>query len=43
MEKKGTYQKRCTFCDGYGHVRVAGKLRKCICCEGKGSITTKQT
>ena len=28
----------CSFCNGYGSVRVAGKLRKCVVCDGKGFI-----
>lgn len=33
-----TASHKCSFCDGWGNVRVGGKLRKCIVCDGKGFI-----
>lgn len=35
---KLTYQKKCSHCEGWGHIRVFGKLRKCIVCNGKGTV-----
>lgn len=35
---QGTQRRPCSMCEGYGHIRYGGKLKKCIGCKGEGYV-----